>query len=109
VGEQVFAVRKPFSASSFTQPGRPCAVSSKVRDIALRCGRAMGLGLYGIDMIESEDGPIVVDLNYFPGYKGVPAAAPLIADYVAGYARGRHKLAPPRGEPSAAAPLVGLR
>jgi ribosomal protein S6--L-glutamate ligase len=105
VGEQVFAVRKPFSASSFTQPGRPCAVSSEVRDIALRCGRAMGLGLYGLDMIESEEGPVVVDLNYFPGYKGVPAAAPLIAEYVAGYARGRHRLALPEGEPSAGAVL----
>lgn len=93
VGEQVFAVRKPFSETSFTEPGRPCAASSEVRDIALRCGHAMGLGLYGIDLIESEDGPVVVDLNYFPGYKGVPQAAPLIADYVASYARGRHTLA----------------
>jgi ribosomal protein S6--L-glutamate ligase len=95
VGDRVFAVRKPFSASSFTQPGRPCAVASDVRDIALRCGRAMGLGLYGIDLIESREGPVVVDLNYFPGYKGVPQAAPLIAEYIEGYARGRRELALP--------------
>jgi ribosomal protein S6--L-glutamate ligase len=88
VGDEVFAVRKPFSASSFTRPGRPCAVDAEVRDIALRCGRAMGLGLYGMDLIESETGPVVVDLNYFPGYKGVPRAASLIADYVERYARG---------------------
>jgi ribosomal protein S6--L-glutamate ligase len=100
VGDQVFAVRKPFSANSFTRPGRPCPVGSDVRDIALRCGRAMGLALYGIDMIESEDGPVVVDLNYFPGYKGVPGAAALIADYVEGYAHGRHELALPAGDAS---------
>jgi ribosomal protein S6--L-glutamate ligase len=94
VGEEVLAVRKPFSSSSFTRPGRPCEVSSEVREIALRCGRAMGLGLYGLDLIETDQGPVVVDLNYFPGYKGLPDAAPLIADYVEGYARGRYALAP---------------
>jgi ribosomal protein S6--L-glutamate ligase len=109
VGDEVFAVRKPFSASSFTRAGRPSVVSSEVRDIALRCGRAMGLGLYGIDMIESDEGPVVVDLNYFPGYKGVPAAASLIADYVAGYAKGRHEVVLPEGEPSPAGALVGPR
>jgi ribosomal protein S6--L-glutamate ligase len=94
VGDEVFAVRKPFSASSFAEAGRPCAVDAEVREIALRCGRAMGLGLYGIDLIESETGPVVVDLNYFPGYKGVPRAAPLIADYVEAYARGRRAAVP---------------
>lgn len=88
VGEEVFAVRKSFSADSFTRPGRPHPVSTEVRAIALRCGRAFGLGLYGLDIIEGPDGPVVVDLNYFPGYKGVPDVAPLIADYIEGYACG---------------------
>ena len=92
VGEKVFAVRKPFSATSFGVPGVPCAVSSLVRDIALRCGRAFGLGLYGVDIIESAAGPVVVDLNYFPGYKGVPDAAALIAGYIEDYACGRTTL-----------------
>jgi MFS family permease len=95
VGEQVFAVRKQFSEDSFAQPGRPSAVSPELRDIALRCGHALGLGLYGLDVIESRSGPVVVDLNYFPGYKGVPDIAPLIADYIEGYALGRHTLALP--------------
>jgi ribosomal protein S6--L-glutamate ligase len=98
-GDEVFAVRKPFSASSFSRPGRSCAVDVAVRDVALRCGRAVGLGLYGIDLIESETGPVVVDLNYFPGYKGVPRAARLIADYVAAYARGERELALPEPTP----------
>ena len=92
VGEQVFAVRKPFSAQSFTVPGRPSAVSAELREIALRCGAALGLGLYGLDVVESRRGPVVVDVNYFPGYKGVPDVAPLIADYIEGYALGRHLL-----------------
>jgi len=88
VGEQVFAVRKKFSPSSFTESGAPCAVSAEVRDVALRCGRALGLGLYGVDLVEGRDRPWVVDVNTFPGYKGVPDVAPLIADYIAAYATG---------------------
>jgi ribosomal protein S6--L-glutamate ligase len=89
VGDQVFATRKPFSARSFTVPGRPCPISAEMHDIALRCGEVFGLGLYGLDVIESPDGPYVVDLNYFPGYKGVPGAPRALADYIADYAHGR--------------------
>jgi glutathione synthase/RimK-type ligase-like ATP-grasp enzyme len=85
-GDEVFAVRKPFSSTSFSVPGRPVDVTSDVRNVALRCGEALGLGLYGLDVIESGDGPVVVDVNYFPGYKGVPGVAPLIADYIEDYA-----------------------
>ncbi|MGH7490815.1 MAG: ATP-grasp domain-containing protein [bacterium] len=96
VGDNVFAVRKPFSAESFAIAGRPCAVSAEVRDIALRCGQALGLGLYGLDVIESSKGPVVVDLNFFPGYKGVPNAAAFIAEYIDDYARGRVHLKLPK-------------
>jgi ribosomal protein S6--L-glutamate ligase len=95
VGDDVFAVRKPFSHSSYSQPGKPCPVSDEVCRIALRCGRLFGLGLFGVDMIESPDGPMVVDINSFPGYKGVPNVAPLIADYIADFARGQLLLALP--------------
>ena len=62
---------------------------------SLRAGRVCGLGLYGLDIIESPRGPFVVDLNYFPGYKGVPNAAPMIADYIDAYAKGDVTLRPP--------------
>jgi ribosomal protein S6--L-glutamate ligase len=108
VGENVFAVRKEFSPTSFTRPGRSCAVSAELREIALACGRILGLGLYGLDVLETDGGPVVVDVNYFPGYKGVPDVAPLIADYIESYARGYERLepvplnAPPRLEPARA-------
>ena len=92
IGDEVFAVRKPFSSTSFSVAGRPAPVTEEVRDIALRCGAALGLGLYGIDVIESPDGPVVVDVNYFPGYKGVPGAAALIAEHIDDRARA---MAPP--------------
>ena len=91
-GEDVFAVRKPFSPMSFTVPGRPCEVSPELREIALSAGRALGLGLYGLDVVEAPHGPVVVDVNYFPGYKGVPGAAAHIATYIERYARGEVRL-----------------
>jgi ribosomal protein S6--L-glutamate ligase len=96
VGDDVFGVRKPFSPESFTVPGRPCAVSSEARRIALEVGRTLGLGLYGIDVVEGPRGPVVVDVNYFPGYKGVPGAGALIASYIERYAHGEIWLEPPR-------------
>ena len=89
IGEEVFATRKSFSPDSFTRPGEPFAVNAEIRDIALRCGRLFGLGLYGLDVIESPRGPVVVDVNYFPGYKGIPEAPRLLADYIENYARER--------------------
>jgi len=100
VGERVFAVRKPFSESSFSIPGVACEVTPEIHEIALRCGRALGLGLYGLDVIEAPTGPVVVDTNYFPGYKGVPDVAPVVADYIEDYACGRVSLdLPPAADP----------
>lgn len=95
IGDAVFAVRKPFSADSFSRPGRPCPVDEEIAELSRRCGRVLGLGLYGLDVIESPEGPIVVDVNTFPGYKGVDAVGPLIARYISDYARGAVVLRPP--------------
>jgi ribosomal protein S6--L-glutamate ligase len=108
VGDDVFAVQKKFSETSFTRPGRPYPVSAELREIALACGRILGLGLYGLDVLETVDGPVVVDVNYFPGYKGVPGAAPLIADYIEDYAHGRERLElPPLDVPTRLSAPVG--
>jgi glutathione synthase/RimK-type ligase-like ATP-grasp enzyme len=94
-GDQVYGVKKAFSESSFTVAGRHVPITDEVREISLKVGRVCGLGLYGLDIIESDRGPYVVDVNYFPGYKGVPDAAGMIADYIDDYAKGRVTLTPP--------------
>ena len=107
VGELVWAVRKPFAATSFSLPGRPVPVGSEIEAIAQRAGTASGLGLFGIDVIESPDGPVVVDLNAFPGYKGCEGVAGPMADYIADYAENRRELAlPPLEAVPDAAPLA---
>jgi ribosomal protein S6--L-glutamate ligase len=105
VGDEVSCVRKPFSPDSFTVPGRPSAVTPELEEIARCAGRALGLGLFGLDLIEGPAGHVVVDANYFPGYKGVPGAAKSIAAYIERYARGELEL--PGGEPGATPAVVG--
>ena len=55
-----------------------------MREIALGCGRAFDVGLYGVDLITSDGKPYIVDINTFPGFKGVPKAAELLVEYLHG-------------------------
>lgn len=86
-GEEVRAVRKTFDEHSFTRPGRSVEVTARVREIAAAIRSGFGLELFGCDVIESPDGPQVVDVNYFPGYKGCPDPAPGIAGAIDRFAR----------------------
>ena len=88
IGEEVFGIRKRFGPDSFRQDGELAPLSPAVEQIARRCGAAFGLELYGIDVAETADGPYVVDVNSFPGYRGVPEAAPRLAEYILRAARG---------------------
>jgi ribosomal protein S6--L-glutamate ligase len=98
IGETVAGIRKVETADGTVRV--PCPISDAVRAIALRCGEVFGLGLYGLDVIEGPRGPVVIDLNYFPSYKGTPGAAALLADYIVSHAAG--------GEvPSVAVPVSG--
>lgn len=94
VGSEVWAIRKPDGETR-----EVVTVSSELCAIARECGRVFGLGLYGLDVIEGPEGPVVIDLNYFPSYKGVPDAADQLAEYIEGYALGEYpELAPTKVE-----------
>lgn len=83
IGDQVFGVWRPFPARTAAEKrGQRCALSQEIREICLRCGRLFGLELYGVDIIETDDGPMVIEVNCFPGYRGVPGADSLIADHI---------------------------
>jgi ribosomal protein S6--L-glutamate ligase len=86
VGQHVFGVVKPFTATSFQDAGRPVGIDDRIREIVLACGAALGLHLYGVDLVRTDAGPFVVDVNYFPGYKGAPGAAECLADYIYDFA-----------------------
>ena len=83
VGDEVFGVARPFPVSTVEEKrGEPRAISPEVRDICLRCGELFDLELYGVDLIETEESPYVIEVNCFPGYKGVPEADRLLAEYI---------------------------
>ena len=90
IGGQVFGIKRTWPARTYEDKlGEPFPVSDELREIVWRCGTALGIDLYGVDVIES-DRPYVVDMSSFPGFKGVPDAAALLADYI--YEAGRRAL-----------------
>lgn len=83
IGDQMFGVKRMFPAKTYEEKvGVPFTISAELREIALRCGRAFGVELFGFDVVMSGGRPYVVDIQGFPGFKGVPDAALRLADYV---------------------------
>jgi ribosomal protein S6--L-glutamate ligase len=75
------ACRKRYSASSFEQDDvEPTILDGAAESVVRACGHALGLGLYGVDLrFDADGGPVVIDVNPFPGYRGFPSAvAPLL-------------------------------
>jgi ribosomal protein S6--L-glutamate ligase len=89
-GERVFAARKPspFNGDR-SAPAQPAQADAHMVDLALRCGRAFGLEIYGVDTIETSDGVAVIEVNEFPNFTGVPEAARHIVDHVLARIAGR--------------------
>jgi ribosomal protein S6--L-glutamate ligase len=103
IGGQVFGVKRVWPVRCFEDKlGEPFTITPELREIALRCGTAFGLELYGLDVIVNGDRPYVVDISSFPGFKGVPDAALRLADYI--FAAAQRVLA---GEPLLSGPAKG--
>lgn len=95
IGGQLFGVKRVWPARTYAEKlGEPFTIGADLRDIALRTAAAIGTDLFGLDIVISGDQPYVVDVNPFPGFKGVPDAALRLADYVYTTARS----APARAE-----------
>lgn len=63
------------------------ALNDKERNTALAAAKAMGLGVCGVDMIPSDRGPLVMEVNSSPGLEGIEKAtsvdiAEKIMDYI---------------------------
>jgi ribosomal protein S6--L-glutamate ligase len=83
IGDEIFGVERVWPARSYREKlGRPFAVSGTLREIAFGCGSALGLSLFGFDVVISEGKSYLVDISSFPGFKGVPNAALRLADYI---------------------------
>ena len=94
---KLYGIRQPrlggtqTSPVSFPEPGAADVVigskrdaelvkiDARLRDIALTCGRACGLELWGVDVAMTPRGPFVIEVNDFPTYSAVPDAGEAIA------------------------------
>ena len=75
---------------------------------ALLATKALGLGIAGVDMLQSARGPLVLEVNSSPGLEGLEKATGLdiagrIIDYTASLVK-RKKTAAPKKEKAAVAP-----
>jgi ribosomal protein S6--L-glutamate ligase len=56
-------------------------LSAEERTVAIRAARAMGLRIAGVDMLQTKDGPKVLEVNSSPGLQGIESATEIdVAD-----------------------------
>jgi ribosomal protein S6--L-glutamate ligase len=83
VGTEVFSVakRSPLHPEVEVKK-RLIPVTTELRDLALRVGKIFGLDIYGLDVVETPRGPMIVDINDFPSFGQVPHAISLVSSYI---------------------------
>ncbi|MGH3087572.1 MAG: ATP-grasp domain-containing protein [Rubrobacteraceae bacterium] len=62
--------------------GEQFSLDVELADLSRLVGEALGLEVYGVDFIEGPAGPSIIDVNPFPGFKGVRDAADSIARHL---------------------------
>lgn len=83
IGEELFCVERTWPPRTIEEKmGRLVDLDPELHQIAWNCGSALGIDLYGVDIITHDGRPWVVDLSSFPGFKGVPDAGRRLADHI---------------------------
>ena len=49
-------------------------LTEEEENAALKAARVMGLGIAGVDMLQSKHGPLILEVNSSPGLEGIEAA-----------------------------------
>ncbi len=91
IGGRVFGVRRTWSVfpdwTAKARASESFVPDSSLESLALACGHALGLELYGLDVVISGGAPYVVDVNKCAGFIGVPGAAAILAAHLEGAVR----------------------
>ena len=91
VGNEMTASMKRVSETwknNISQGAKPVAikVSGEIEDLAFRAVRALGCEIAGVDIIEAADGPMVLEVNSQPGWRGIQQVSKVnIAEKIAEY------------------------
>ena len=82
-GTEVFAVAKRSPLHPHVKvEKRPIPLTLELRNMALNVGKLFGLDIYGLDVVETPQGPMVVDINDFPSFGQVPHAVALLSSHI---------------------------
>ncbi len=92
-GEVVGAMKRQGAEGDFRSnlhqggSAKSIKLSRKEKSTALAAAKAMGLGVCGVDMIPSDRGPLVMEVNSSPGLEGIEKATEIdiagkIMDYI---------------------------
>jgi len=79
IGDQSFAMRRistgdwRINVSRGARP-EPWTAPADWGDLAIRSARAVGAEIAGVDLLPTRDGPIVVEVNAVPGWRGLELA-----------------------------------
>ncbi len=58
-------------------------IDQQLKRRILRLGRKIGMPIFGVDYILSNDGtPYIIDINDFPSFRSIPEAVSLVSDYI---------------------------
>ncbi|HLI87102.1 MAG TPA: hypothetical protein VKV37_00355 [Ktedonobacteraceae bacterium] len=60
----------------------PEELGGDAKRIALEVGKIFGLHIYDVDLLMSEQGPIVIDVNPFPGFRGLFGPEETLAAFI---------------------------
>lgn len=92
VGTEVFAVakRSPLHPEVEVKK-RIIPVTPELRNLALNVGKLFKLDIYGLDVVETPRGPMLVDINDFPSFGQVPHAISLVSSHIEHIAMNRVK------------------
>jgi ribosomal protein S6--L-glutamate ligase len=87
VGDYVHAIKRIFPATTKEEKeGTPVGDDPELADLVRRCGKLFGLELYGVDLVKTPKGFSVIEVNCFPGYKGVPQGGERISQFILDHA-----------------------
>ena len=83
MGKEVYSVAKRSPLHPDVEVDKQLIpITLELHQLALHVGTVFGLDIYGLDVVETPQGLVVVDINDFPSFGHVPQAVRRISDYI---------------------------